>query len=81
MWRTLSEGEADDRIALIALEQLAICYEHRLGDPEKAAEATQRALQVYHSVLAAERAGRCARLARRLQRLQRKLSYCTSFLE
>ncbi len=80
LWRALSEGPAD-RATLIALEQLAVCYEHRIGDPEKAAEATRQALHVHQSLLAAEHAGRSARLAHRLQRLRRKLSYCTSFLE
>ncbi|MGH9812763.1 MAG: ribonuclease H-like domain-containing protein, partial [Candidatus Acidiferrales bacterium] len=84
LWRELAEdGSAADRIALIALEQLAICYEHRLGEPEKAKEATWRALKVLDSLLATEREGRRARLANRLQRLARRTeaNYCTSFLE
>ncbi len=71
LWHRLANS--DNATALTALEQLAICYEHRLGEPEKAAESTRRALHVHHSVLAAEREGQRARLARRLQRLTRKL--------
>lgn len=74
LWRELSDGRSPaDRIALIALEQLAICYEHRLGEPKKAQEATRRALEVLDSVLETERAGRRARFVRRLRRLERKL--------
>ncbi|HXE75968.1 MAG TPA: ribonuclease H-like domain-containing protein [Candidatus Xenobia bacterium] len=80
LWRELSENSAD-RSALLALEQLAAYYEHRLGEPERAAEATRRALRMLELALAAERDRRCARLTHRLRRLQRKLDYCTSFLE
>ncbi len=73
LWRQLSDDcSAADRIALIALEQLAICYEHRLGEPEQAQQATRRALKVLDSLLATEREGRRARLVRRLDRLARK---------
>jgi hypothetical protein len=73
LWHELSDGRPSvDRIALIALEQLAMCYEHRLGEPEKAAEATRRALQVLDSAMAAERERRRERLLSRLQRLRRK---------
>ncbi len=74
LWRELTEDDAQvDRVALIALEQLAMCYEHRLGQPEKAAEATRRALELLDTVVAAERAERRARFDHRLRRLERKL--------
>ena len=73
LWRELADDRSPaDRIALIALEQLAICYEHYLGEPEEAAKATRRALQVLDSALAAEREGRRGRFMYRLQRLKRK---------
>ncbi len=98
LWRGLAEdGSAADRVALIALEQLAMCYEHRLGQLKKAAEATRRALTLVDKVLAAECAERRARFDHRLRRLEGKLpalyadknvrapeagrGYCTSFLE
>jgi hypothetical protein len=84
LWHELAEdGSPPDQIVLIALEQLAMCYEHRLGEPGKAAAATRRALQVLDPVLAAEREGRRRRLAHRLRRLAGKTAglYCTSFLE
>lgn len=69
LWRELSAGQAADRTALLALEQLAICYEHRLGAPEKALEATRSALAVLDLRVPTEHPSRRARLTYRLQRL------------
>lgn len=76
LWRELSNDRSPaDRVALVALEQLAICYEHRLRDRVAAAEATRRALS--RIVPAAGAAGLGGgwrdRFAYRLQRLERKL--------
>ena len=73
LWRELADDRSPaDKIALIALEQLAICYEHRLGEPEKAKEAPRRALKAIDSLMASEREKRRARFANRLERLERK---------
>ncbi|HSC77545.1 MAG TPA: ribonuclease H-like domain-containing protein [Candidatus Acidoferrales bacterium] len=46
LWRELAEASTAPRTRLMALEQLAICYEHRLGDPVAATRATQQALEL-----------------------------------
>jgi len=76
LWKELSDGRSPaDRIALVALEQLAICYEHRLDDPPRAAEATRSALSRFTP--AAGAAGLNSkwgeRFDYRLRRLTRKL--------
>ncbi len=80
LWQELSDGRSPtDRIALIALEQLAICYEHRLRDPQAAAEAAQAALLQINPAAGAAglnvKGWRRAqqRFARRLRRLARKI--------
>jgi len=44
LWHRLANS--DNATALTALEQLAICYEHRLGDPVAAARVTRQALEL-----------------------------------
>ena len=65
LWQQLAATGAAPRARLIALEQLAIGYEHRLGDPAAAARVTRQALELG--------AGWRKRFEYRLQRLQRKL--------
>ncbi len=46
LWQELAQADSAgaDGTTLAVYEELAICYEHRLDDPEAAAEVTQRAL-------------------------------------
>jgi uncharacterized protein YprB with RNaseH-like and TPR domain len=63
---------------LTGYEELAICYEHRLDDPEAAAEVTRRALAELEDLLAGEPENRWRlrrarqRFTHRLRRLTRK---------
>jgi len=76
LWQALAKEDPIENLAVY--EELAICYEHRLDDPDAATEVTQRALALlgqngYYA--ASERrngGGIRARLARRLARLTRK---------
>jgi hypothetical protein len=64
LWRELAEASTAPRTKLMALEQLAICYEHRLGDPVAATRVTRQALEL---------SGECQkRFTHRLQRLARR---------
>jgi uncharacterized protein len=77
LWKELLGNDID---GLDAYEQLAIYYEHRVGEPERAAAVTREALEVVQTAL---RQGRLAaehharwqeRLRHRLLRLSRKES-------
>lgn len=82
LWRELLEsGEKKEESGTLAVcEELAICYEHRLDDPETAAELTRRALALLgqngrHTTNGRGNfEGMRARLSRRLARLTRKQS-------
>ncbi len=95
LWRQLLNAEPGEkgRRALEVYEELAICYEHRLDDPEAAAEITRRALAELGKLVALDFQQRSAyehtraRFARRLRRLTRHseppalLAHCTSLRE
>ena len=80
LWQQLLEsGEMNGGNGTLAVcEELAICYEHRLDDPETAAELTRRALVLLDHDGNGGAASRKnskevrARLRRRLERLTRK---------
>lgn len=95
LWRQLLNTEAGEkgRRALEVCEELAICYEHRLGDPGAAAEITRRALAEVGRLVVFDFQQRSvyerarARFTRRLRRLTRPpqppalLAHCTSLRE
>ena len=82
LWNQLLESgeKQEERGTLAVCEELAICYEHRLDDPETAAELTRRALALlgrngHHAGNGRGNfEGMRARLSRRLARLTRKES-------
>lgn len=80
LWQRLVESGADDagKARLAAYEELAICYEHRLGALGAAAEVTRRALAALDRLLPRQCEHRVryrqaqARFTHRLQRLTHK---------
>ena len=91
LWQELAKENPIENLAVY--EELAICYEHRLDDPEEAAEVTRRALARVDDLLEGQPENRWrwrrarTRFAHRLQRLRRKQGfelpplYCTSLRE
>ena len=77
IWRDLLKEDVD---GLEAYEQLAIYYEHRAREPNRAAEVTREALEVLQKALRQGRLGAeqhvkwQVRLTHRLARLSRKES-------
>ena len=70
-------------VAIEAYEQLAIYYEHKARDPQRAVELTKAAMQELHATLTANRDGQLdpahsrriqSRLECRLARLTRKFT-------
>jgi len=80
LWQDLAaaNGNLRTRDRLAVFEQLAICYEHRLDDPEAATEVTRRALRDLEPLLLSAEAERRLywkarhRFAHRLSRLTQK---------
>lgn len=67
LWMELTQRESE--LVLAAFEELAICYEHRLRDHQRAIEVTSAALDRLRGTVDSQYV---ARFSRRLERLQKK---------